>query len=71
MARQFASALESAEQTISLAPGMIWLYSNRAHALMFLGRSDEARALYLQYRRKAGLTHPLMDEIEKRFTAGG
>jgi hypothetical protein len=21
--------------------------------------------------RKAGLTHPLMDEIEKRFTAGG
>ena len=93
MARQFASALESAEQTISLAPDMIWLYSNRAHALMFLDRTDEARALYLQYRGaknvweqeswedfilgafvelgQAGLTHPLMDEIEKRFTAGG
>ena len=93
VARQFASALESAEQTIALAPDMIWLCSNRAHALMFLDRSDEARALYLHYRgekdvweqeswedfilgefaqlRKARLTHPLMDEIEKRFTAGG
>jgi hypothetical protein len=94
VARQFASALESAEQTIALAPDMIWLYSNRAHALMFLDRADEARALYLKYQgqqkvqdddkswkaviledfaelRKAGLTHPLMDEIEKRFTAGG
>jgi hypothetical protein len=59
---------------------------------MFLGRIDEARAIYLHYRgqkasgdstwetdilddfselRKAGLTNPLMDEIGKRFTAGG
>ena len=60
---------------------------------MFLGRLDEARALYLRYRgaqkvqgdksweavvledfaelRKAGLVHPLMDEIEKTFAAGG
>ncbi|HEY6466748.1 MAG TPA: hypothetical protein VIY69_12195, partial [Candidatus Acidoferrales bacterium] len=69
---------------------------------MFLGRIDEARALYLKYRgqknvlsngkpweavvlgdfvgeavvlgdfvelRKAGLTNPLMDEIEKLFTS--
>jgi hypothetical protein len=56
---------------------------------MFLGRVDEARALYLKYRgqqqvqgdksweavvledfakiQKAGLTHPLMQEIEKAF----
>ena len=60
---------------------------------MFLGRIDEARALYLKYRgqkdvldgkswevliltnfadlRKAGLSNPLMDEIEKLFTAAG
>jgi hypothetical protein len=58
----------------------------------FLGRADEARSLYLQYRgaklhgekswetvvlqdfaelRKAGLAHPLMDEIETKFTARG
>jgi tetratricopeptide (TPR) repeat protein len=99
LARNFASALEAADQAICLAPDLIWLYDNRAHALMFLGRVDEARALYLKYRgekdvyrgekdmnekswetavledfaelRKAGLTHPLMDEIEKRFAAGG
>jgi hypothetical protein len=57
---------------------------------MFLDRVDEARALYLKYRRqqkvsgdkswevvvledfaefqKAGLTHPLMQEIEKQFS---
>jgi hypothetical protein len=48
--RNFVLALEAADQAISLAPEKIWLYTNRAHALMFLGRVDEARALYLQYR---------------------
>jgi hypothetical protein len=60
---------------------------------MFLGRIDEARALYLKHRgqkdvldgkswealiladfadlRKAGLSNPLMDEIEKLFAAAG
>jgi hypothetical protein len=92
VARDFTSALEASELVIALAPDQIWLYTNRAHALMFLGHVDEARALYLQYRgkknvgsdkswetdvledfaqlRKAGLTHPLMEEIEKRFAAG-
>jgi tetratricopeptide (TPR) repeat protein len=89
----FFKALEAADQAIALAPEKIWLDTNRAHALLFLGRVDEARALYLQYRgekkmqgeksweavvledfaelRKAGLTHPLMDEIEAKFTARG
>ena len=93
LARDFTRALEASDLVISIAPDQIWLYTNRAHALMFLARVDEARALYLQYRgeknvaadkpwetvvledfaelRKAGLTHPLMDEIEKRFAAGG
>jgi hypothetical protein len=69
----------------------IWMYSNRAHALMFLGRQDEARELYLKYRdeknvqggkswitvtredfqelRKAGLSSPLMSDIEQIFAA--
>jgi tetratricopeptide (TPR) repeat protein len=89
----FNRALEIADQAIALAPEKIWLYSNRAHALMFLDRVDEARVLYLKYRgaknvqddksweavilddfaelRKAGLTNPLMDQIEKAFAAGG
>ncbi len=92
-ARDFKTALEAADQAISLEPNKIWLYTNRAHALMFLGRTDEARALYLKYRgqknvsggkvweavvlddfaqlKKAGLTNPLMDEIEKLFSSAG
>jgi hypothetical protein len=92
LARNFARALEASDLVISLSPDEIWLHTNRAHALMFRGRVEEARALYLRYRggkmqngrpwetvvleafgemRKAGLTHPLMDEIEKQFAAGG
>jgi tetratricopeptide (TPR) repeat protein len=88
LARDFDNALQSADQVILFAPDTVWLHTNRAHALMFLGREDEARAVYLQYRdeknvlgkpwdtviledfaemRKAGLTHPLMDEITKLF----
>ena len=50
LARDFTTALAAADQAISVAPDKIWLYTNRAHALMFLGRVDEARALYLKYR---------------------
>jgi tetratricopeptide (TPR) repeat protein len=50
VARDFANALQAADQSIALAPGTIWLYSGRAYALMFLGRTDEARALFLKYR---------------------
>ncbi|HLH12368.1 MAG TPA: tetratricopeptide repeat protein, partial [Methylovirgula sp.] len=93
LVHDFADALVTADQAISLAPDKTWLYTNRAHALMFLGRTDEARSLYLQYRnqknvqegkswaavilddfaelRKAGLSNPLMDEIEKDFKAAG
>jgi tetratricopeptide (TPR) repeat protein len=50
LAHDFAQALAAADQAISLTPDQIWLYTNRAHALMFLGRVDAARALYLKYQ---------------------
>ncbi len=49
-ARKFAEAQSTAEEAIQLSPGQIWINAERAHALMFLGRADEARAIYLQYR---------------------
>jgi tetratricopeptide (TPR) repeat protein len=89
LARNFDEALKAADQAIALTPDAIWLYTNRAHALMFLGRTGEARALYLRYRAKkdvqdgkswnavilddftelraAGLSNPLMDEIQTLF----
>lgn len=94
LARRFSTALQAADAAITVAPDEIWLYSNRADALMFLGRTREARVIYLKYRgtripqagekswegailddfnnfRKAGLTSPLMDEIEKDFSSAG
>ena len=50
LAHDFEEALEIADEAIALGPGKIWLNSNRAHALMFLGREDEAREIYLKYR---------------------
>jgi tetratricopeptide (TPR) repeat protein len=50
LARDFSTALEAVNRVIQAAPEEMWLYSKRAHALMFLGRAEEARALYLQYR---------------------
>src|SRR5262249_61816835 len=41
---------ECADQAIALAPDLVWIQTNRAHALMFLGRAAEARTLYLRYR---------------------
>jgi tetratricopeptide (TPR) repeat protein len=94
LAGDFTTALEAIDRAISVTPDQVWLYSNRAHALMFLERRDEARVLYLKYRgqtlaeqsgnsweavilvdfaqlRQAGLTNPLMGEIEKLFASAG
>ena len=88
LARDFAMALTASDEALELAPLYVSFQTNRAHALMMLGRIDEARAIYLRYRgqtvegdetwetaiagdfaemRKAGITHPLMDEIEAEF----
>jgi tetratricopeptide (TPR) repeat protein len=47
---KFTQALSTAEEAIAVGPNQIWINAERAGALMFLGRADEARAIYLQYR---------------------
>src|SRR5262245_38757282 len=87
-ARQFTKALTVADRAHALLPDDLTIETNRVHALMFLGRKEESKALYLAYKgkpvlvqdarpwehviaedfaefRKAGLTHPMMAEIEK------
>jgi tetratricopeptide (TPR) repeat protein len=51
LAKNFTKALQAADEAISQAPDKIWLHTNRAHALMFLGHEEEARVLYLRYRK--------------------
>ena len=76
----YDKALASADAAIGLAPDNLLYLANRAHALMFLGRSDEARALYFKLNestdeggsipadfaifRKVGLTTALIQDIE-------
>jgi tetratricopeptide (TPR) repeat protein len=50
LAHNFAKALEASNLVVSVSPGTILLHTYRARALMFLGRVDEARALYFRYR---------------------
>jgi TPR repeat protein len=89
-AREFAKALTVAVRAHALLPDDLEIETNRAHAFMFLGRGQEARALYLAHKeepisgqdgkqwerviaedfaefRKAGLTHPMMADIEKEL----
>jgi TPR repeat protein len=89
-ARDFAKALTAAERAHALRPDDLVIETNRAHALMFLGRAKDCKALYVAYKgkpmseqdarlwerviaedfaefRKAGLTHPMMAEIEKEL----
>jgi TPR repeat protein len=93
LTRDFQKALNATDRADEISPSYIGVKINRAHALMFLDRTEEARAIYRSNAgktltedddipwnrvivedfadlRKAGLTHPLMAEIEQSFTAG-
>ena len=48
-ARDFKGALMAADRAIALSPDPVYA-TNKAHALMFLGRVREARALYRRYK---------------------
>lgn len=52
MARDFSGALASSEAGLKLNESSLPLETNHAHALMFLGRTQEAEAVYLRYRGK-------------------
>jgi len=52
LAHEPARALAAAERALALDSSQVWIEGNRAHALMYLGRSDEARALFLLHKGK-------------------
>ena len=51
-ARGFQKALAASDRAHTLLPSNLNVETNRAHALMFLGRDKEASALYLAYKGK-------------------
>jgi TPR repeat protein len=48
--QEFTKALTVAERAHALLPDDLPIETNRAHALMFLGRGQESKALYLAYK---------------------
>jgi hypothetical protein len=61
--RDFKSALALADRAITIDPSAILYATNKAHALMFLGRAGEARSLYLRHKgRRIGEDAPLWEE---------
>jgi hypothetical protein len=48
--KEFAKALAAADRAQALFPNSLEIESNRAHALMFMGHDEEAKALYLAHK---------------------
>ncbi len=48
--KQPEKALAASERALSLAPDKLWIATNRAHALLFLGRTQEAIAAYTRHK---------------------
>jgi tetratricopeptide (TPR) repeat protein len=59
----FAKALAASERAVVLMPDDLSLETNRAHALLFLNRGDEAKALYLAYKGKTTSDNKAWEQI--------
>ena len=71
-AREFTKALTDSERALALLPDHLGPETNRAHALMFLEREEEAKALYLANlgKRMSGQDSRLWEHvIVKDFAA--
>src|SRR5262245_60877997 len=51
-ARSPVEALDASQRAVKLSPALWAIDSNRAHALLLLGHTEEARKIYLAYRGK-------------------
>jgi tetratricopeptide (TPR) repeat protein len=67
--KQYKEALAAADQALVLTPDRKWISVNRAHALLFLGRGDEAKSLFaaLWKERLSEYSPPLGDSIIDDF----
>jgi tetratricopeptide (TPR) repeat protein len=73
--KQDVVALEAADRALELDSHADWIRGNRAHALMFLGRVDEARSIYRLGRGAAiqgfdTFEDALRDDFNKLRAAG-
>jgi len=60
---EFTKALTIADRAHALFPDDLRIESNRAHALMFLGREEDATALYLAHKGKPDSDGKLWERV--------
>jgi len=48
--KSFDKALAASDRATALDPSLIWVQANHAHALMFAGRRDDAKEIYLAHK---------------------
>ena len=68
LARQFDRALDAGRQALAVDPSSLMAKTNIAHALMYLGRTEEARAAYLAERGKAVPEHGLWEDVIRKIS---
>jgi tetratricopeptide (TPR) repeat protein len=62
-------ALAAAEEALQLSPDELWIMRNKAHALMYLQRRDEALRIYLKHKNEPALSNNSWDKsIVDNFT---
>jgi Tfp pilus assembly protein PilF len=60
---KFETAVELIDEALTLAPNWLWMEMVRAHAWMFLGRVDDAKAFYLQFHSDPRLPAPSWESV--------
>jgi tetratricopeptide (TPR) repeat protein len=63
--RQPADALTAAQEALALDPSAVWIETNHAHALLFLDRFEEAKAIYLANKDKSVGNNRMFKEAVK------
>jgi hypothetical protein len=68
-ARDYGKALAAADRALGIQADELWIATNRAHALMYLGRSEDARAVYVANKDKptGSSRKPWQDVIAEDF----
>jgi TPR repeat protein len=66
LAKQFDRALDTGRQALAIDPSSLTAKTNIAHALMYLGRTEEARAAYLAERGKTVPDQGLWEDVIRK-----
>lgn len=67
LANEPAAALAASEKGLRFDPTLLWITSNKAHALLLMGQTDDAIAAYLEHRGKVVSGKPWAELIANDF----